>query len=62
MPYVTVGQHVLFYRDKKGWEHARVSSIDGKDVYVQRGDKTYSAHESRVKPYVDSLLPAPLYE
>lgn len=62
VPYVTVGQHVLLYRDKKGWEHVRVSSIDGKDVYVQRGDKTYSAHESRVKPYVDSLLPAPLYE
>lgn len=32
VPYVTVGQHVLFYRDEKGWRHARVQSIDDKDI------------------------------
>jgi len=62
VPYVTVGQHVLFYREKDGWLHGRVTSIDGKDVYVLRDGKLFSAHESRVKPYVDSLLHAPLYE
>ena len=62
LPYVTVGQHVLFHRAKAGWQHARVSSIDGKDVYVNRDNRLYSVHESRVKPYVDSLLPAPMYK
>jgi len=61
-PYVSVGQHVLFYRANHGWLHGRVSSLDGRDVYIQRDNETFSAHESRVKPYVDSLLPAPLYE
>jgi len=62
VPYVTVGKHELFHRAKAGWQHARVSSIDSKNVDVTRDNRLYSVHESRVKPYVDSLLPAPLYE
>jgi len=62
VPYVTVGQHVLFHRAKAGWQHARVSSFDGKDVYVNRNNRLYSVHESHVRPYVDSLLPAPMYK
>lgn len=50
VPYVTVGQHVLFQRERKGWQHACVASIDGKDVYVLRAGRRYSVHESRVKP------------
>eukprot|EP00168_Porphyra_purpurea_P013930 TRINITY_DN3929_c0_g1_i1.p3 TRINITY_DN3929_c0_g1~~TRINITY_DN3929_c0_g1_i1.p3 ORF type:complete len:266 (+),score=24.93 TRINITY_DN3929_c0_g1_i1:1134-1931(+) len=58
VPFVFVGQEVLFHWQRHGWLRGTVHSLSGNTVYVRHDRFLFSFQAARTEPYVAHLLPS----